>query len=213
MNFLRRPFLYRNDGVVFWIIGANILVFLVDILTVRFSGQRLLAPYFAMIPVTVIQGWVWTFISYMFLHDGFSHIFFNMFALFIFGIQVERQMGSREFLLFYLLTGMLAGVFSFVLYMATGAYWVALMGASGAIFAVQLAYAVFFPDSVIYIWGILPIRAPVMVLGFTALELLFMLGRRDNVAHVTHLAGFGFAWLYFLLRFRINPWRRLTGRD
>jgi membrane associated rhomboid family serine protease len=210
MSFFRRPFSYRNDGVVFWIIGANILVFMAE----RLFGQRLLVPYLAMIPVAVTQGWVWTFITYMFFHDGFSHIFFNMFALFIFGTQVERQMGSREFLLFYVVTGMMAGVFSFVIYMITGAYWVALMGASGAIFAVQLAYAVFFPDSVIYIWGILPIRAPVMVLGFTAVGIIFMVtGWGGNVAHVTHLAGFGFAWLYFLLRLGMNPWRHLTGRN
>jgi membrane associated rhomboid family serine protease len=213
MNFLRRPFSYRNNGVVFWLIGANLLVFLAE----RFFGQNYLAPVFAMIPQLVKEGWVWTFVTYMFFHDGFSHLFFNMFALFIFGIQVERQMGSREFLLFYFLTGILAGVFSFAAYsiadMILGYYPVALMGASGAIFAVQLAYAVFFPDSIIYIWGILPIRAPVMVLGFTALGILFMItGWGGNVAHVTHLAGFGFAWLYFLCRFGINPWRRLSGR-
>ena len=87
------------------------------------------------------------------------------------------------------------------------------MGASGALFAVELAYAVFFPNSIIYIWGIIPLRAPVMVLGFTALELFFSLtGGRGNVAHLTHLAGFGFGWLYFLVRFGINPWRRLKGR-
>jgi membrane associated rhomboid family serine protease len=86
------------------------------------------------------------------------------------------------------------------------------LGASGAVFAVQLAYAVFFPNAIIYIWGILPLRAPVLVLGFTALELFFSVtGFVGQVAHLTHLAGFGFAWLYFLLRLGINPlnsWRR-----
>ncbi|MDR1900044.1 MAG: rhomboid family intramembrane serine protease [Treponema sp.] len=209
MNVLRRPFRYRYDSVTFWLIGVNVLVFFLE----RFVGRGNLVPYFAMVPAAVMQGWVWTFVSYMFLHNGFSHIFFNMFALFIFGVQVERQMGSREFLLFYFLTGILAGIFSFAVYMLTGAYWVFLMGASGAIFAVQLAYAVLFPDSIIYIWGILPLRAPVMVLGFTALELVSQVfGLNSRVAHFTHLAGFGFAWLYFLVRFGMNPWRRLRGR-
>ncbi|GHV45614.1 glpG protein [Spirochaetia bacterium] len=209
MNSIRRPFRYRNDSVIFWIIGLNILVFLAQ----QVFGQRMVTTYFAMIPAAVIaRGWVWTFVTYMFVHGGFSHIFFNMFALFIFGAQVERQMGSKEFLLFYFLTGVLAGLFSFIVYYLTGAYWVRLLGASGAIFAVQLAYAVFFPDSIIYIWGILPLRAPVMVLGFTALEVFFSVtGLSNTVAHFTHLAGFGFAWLYFLIRFGINPihaWRR-----
>jgi membrane associated rhomboid family serine protease len=121
-------------------------------------------------------------------------------------------MGSREFLLFYFVTGTLAGAFSFLAYDLIGSGAV-LVGASGAIFAVELAYAVLFPDAIIYIWGILPLRAPVMVLGFTALSVILMVtGMGGNVAHVTHLAGFAFAWLYFLVRFGINPWRRLRMR-
>ena len=168
----------------------------------------------AMEPAAVVNyRRVWTFVTYMFLHGNVTHILFNMLGLFIFGRHVERQMGSREFLLYYFVSGTMAGVFSFVMYYFTGNYFVMLIGASGAIFAVELAYAIFFPDSIIYIWGILPLRAPVMVLGFTALELFFSLtGGRGNVSHLTHLAGFGFGWLYFLIRFGINPWRRLMGR-
>jgi len=167
----------------------------------------------SMVPALVMHGWVWSFVTYMFMHGGFSHIFFNMLGLFIFGIQVERQMGSKEFLLYYFVTGILAGVFSFLVYYLTGNYVVYLMGASGALFAVELAFAIFFPDSILYIWGILPLRAPVMVLGFTALELFFSItGRNSGVAHLTHLAGFAIGWLYFQIRFGVNPWRRLTGR-
>jgi len=209
MNIIRRPFRYQNNGAVYWLIGINILVFM----AMYFLGLRQLTYYLSMIPGLVMQGWVWTFVTYMFVHGGFSHILFNMFALFIFGIQVERYMGSREFLLFYFLTGTLAGVFSFCVYYLTGSFSVILMGASGAIFAVELAYAVFYPDSIIYLWGILPLRAPVMVLGFTALELFSsVFGLSRGVAHLTHLAGFGFAWLYFLIRLGINPWNRLRGR-
>ncbi|MDR2160316.1 MAG: rhomboid family intramembrane serine protease [Treponema sp.] len=210
MTPLRRPFRYRYDSVTFWLIGINVLVFFLT----QLLDRRVLFFFLGMIPDMVRAGWVWTFVTYMFLHAGFSHLFFNMFALFLFGIQVERQMGSREFLLFYFVTGILAGVFSFVVYTLTGVNGVPLIGASGAIFAVQLAYAVFFPDAIIYVWGILPLRAPVMVLGFTVLELVSQVFGRpdDNVAHLTHLAGFGFAWLYFLVRFGINPWNRLGRR-
>jgi len=207
MNIIRRPFRYRNYGAVYWLIGINVLVFAAT----QFLGGNFVY-FLAMIPVTVLHGWVWTFVTYMFVHGGFTHIFFNMFGLFIFGTQVERQMGSNEFLLYYLLTGALAGVFSFGVYFFTAPY-VPLIGASGAIFAVELAFAVFFPDSLIYIWGILPLRAPVMVLGFTALELIFSItGLNGSVAHFTHLAGFFFGWLYFPIRFGMSPWRRLTGR-
>jgi membrane associated rhomboid family serine protease len=209
MNIIRQPFRYQNNGAVYWLIGINLLVFM----AMYFLGLRQLTYYLSMIPALVLRGWVWTFVTYMFVHGGFSHILFNMLALFIFGTQVERYMGSREFLLFYFVTGTLAGVFSFIVYYLTGAYGVILMGASGAIFAVELAYAVLFPDSIIYLWGILPLRAPVMVLGFTALELVSsVFGLSRGVAHLTHLAGFGFAWLYFLIRLGINPWNRLRSR-
>jgi membrane associated rhomboid family serine protease len=208
MNFLRRPFQYRYDSVVLYLLGINVAVFLVQRFYPRFTS------YVAMNPVAVIYyKWLWQFVSYMFAHGGISHLVFNMLALFIFGTQVERQMGSREFLLYYMVTGILAGLFSFVIYWLTGASRVFLLGASGAIFAVQLAYAVFFPNSVIYIWGILPLRAPIMVLGFTALELFSsVFGLRSGVAHLTHLAGFAFGWIYFLARFGSNPWKSLTRR-
>ena len=209
MNIIRRPFRYRYSNVVLILIGLNLLVYM----AVFFLRDLPIIGLFSMNPTLVLRaGCVWQFVTYMFIHDptSISHLVFNMFALFVFGRQVEQQMGSREFLLYYLLTGMLAGIFSFLIYVFTGEVWVRLMGASGAIFAIQLAFAAFFPRSVIYIWGILPLRAPVMVLGFTGLGVFFMLtGRGGNVAHATHLAGFAFGWLYFLVRFGINPWRAM----
>jgi membrane associated rhomboid family serine protease len=209
MNIIKRPFKYRYNNVVFIIIGLNILVYLAEM----FLKTLPVIPGLSMIPILVIKkGWIWQFITYMFVHDprSLGHILFNMFALFIFGQQVERHMGSREFLLYYLLTGMLAGIFSFFAYVLTGRYMVTLMGASGAIFAIQLAFASLFPRSVVFLWGILPLRAPVMVLGFTALELVFIFTNTGgNVAHSTHLAGFAFGWLYFMVRFGVNPWRAM----
>ncbi|MDR1288651.1 MAG: rhomboid family intramembrane serine protease [Treponema sp.] len=209
MNILKKPLRYRQYGAVFWIIGVNILVFLGGMAL----GQPLVNFFLGMTPNLVRHGWIWTFVTYMFVHGGVSHILFNMLALFVFGLPVERQTGSPEFILFYFTTGILAGFFSFLVYLFMGAGRVTLIGASGAVFAVQLAYAVFFPHSVIYLWGLLPLKAPVMVLGFTGLEIFLMVtGMGGNVAHMTHLAGFAVAWVYFLLRFSMSPWKRLTGR-
>ena len=197
---------------MFWLIGINILIFA----AANLLGQEVrtfLITRMSMVPILVRNGWIWTFVTYMFMHGSISHVLFNMFGLFIFGRQVEYQMGSREFLLYYFLTGALAGIFSFFVFVFSGNHWVFLMGASGALYAVMLAYAIFFPNSIIYIWGILPLRAPIMVLGYTVLALFFSVsGMNPGVAHFTHLAGFGFGWLYFVFRFRVNPWRRLTGR-
>lgn len=207
MNVLRKPFRYTYANAVFILIGLNLLAF-----GVQYAFPRATA-YLALNPANVLRaGAYWQFLSYLFAHGDLSHLFVNMFGLFVFGTQVERHIGTKEFVLYYLVTGVLAGLLSFGIYVAFGGYRVYLLGASGALFAVMLAYAVFFPTSVLYIWGLLPVRAPTMVLGYTAIEVGSMLfGFRQGVAHLTHLAGFLFAYLYFLARFGTNPWRAFFG--
>jgi membrane associated rhomboid family serine protease len=224
MNKLRQPFKYRNYNTVYWLIGINVFIFLMmmlignDINVFLDIGRKekigmSLSNAMAMRPIAVMHGWIWEFVTYMFMHGGFTHLLFNMLGLFFFGTHVERQMGSYEFLLYYFITGILAGFFSFVVYYFTHNEWAGLVGASGALFAVMLAYAVFFPNAYIYIWGILPLRAPIMVLVYTVLTIIFSVtGSYSRVAHFTHLAGFGAGWLYFLIRLGINPWHRLTRR-
>ncbi|MCL2599875.1 MAG: rhomboid family intramembrane serine protease [Treponema sp.] len=210
MKIIRQSFRYRHFNAVYWLIGVNFFFFVL----MYFLGFQQLMFRMSMIPAEIrLYGWIWTFVTYMFVHGNIGHIVFNMLGLFVFGKPLEHYMGSREFLLFYFVTGTLAGILSFFVFSITGQHMVQLIGASGAVFAVAFAYAVFFPDSIIYIWGILPVRAPIMVLGFTALELFSSVFRpRSGVAHLTHLAGFAFAWLYFVIRFNINPWKRLRMR-
>lgn len=204
---IRRPFRYTNRNVAVWLIAINVCVFAFEYLF------PVLRAYLAMTPILVLSGWVWQPFTYMFAHWGVSHLLGNMLGLFIFGIQVERELGSKEFLLYYLLTGFLAGVFSFVLYLFLGGANVPLLGASGAVFAVLLAFATIHPQAQIFVWGILPMRAPVMVLAYAAFELVLELsGSRDSVAHLTHLAGFGIGWVYFLVRFGVNPAKRFFPR-
>jgi membrane associated rhomboid family serine protease len=167
--------------------------------------------YLAMIPSFVLHGYVWQFFTYMFVHGGFSHVLFNMLGLYIFGSMVERRIGSKEFLLFYLLTGTLSGIFSFVAYLLAGVN-VVLVGASGALYAVMLLFAVLYPYAVVYVFGLIPMRAPLLVAVYFVIELVSQLtGLNGGVAHLTHLAGLLFAYLYCLVRLRLNPvkeWRR-----
>ncbi|MDR2491838.1 MAG: rhomboid family intramembrane serine protease [Spirochaetaceae bacterium] len=207
MNIIIKPFKYSFFNAAFMLIIINVLFF---------AAQRLIPQltwFLTMRPDAILRGEVWRFVSYMFAHASFTHILFNMIGLYVFGSPLERSVGSREFLLYYLLTGILAGVFSFGVFLVTGSFYSQLLGASGALFAVQLAYAVLFPNSIIYFWGILPLRAGLMVILFTALELFSSVtGANPGVAHFTHLAGFLFGWLYFLIRFRVNPAKRLFSR-
>ncbi|MDR2602517.1 MAG: rhomboid family intramembrane serine protease [Spirochaetaceae bacterium] len=207
MNIINKPFKYQFFNAAAILIALNVFVYIIQQFVPQIMFKLTITPYF------IFKGEVWRFFTYMFAHASLSHLLFNMLALYVFGLQLERYMGSLEFLLYYMLTGLLAGIFSFAVYSACGLWLSSLLGASGALFAVQLAYAVVFPRSVIYFWGLIPLRAPVMVLIFTALELFSSItGLNPGVSHLTHLTGFLFGWLYFVIRFKVNPWKRLWGR-
>ncbi len=212
MNLLRKPFVWRYDNAVLYLIGINILVFLAQFVFDSPRNPWLTWALSLNVSDVLDRGQVWGFFTYMFTHGSVQHLLFNMLGLFFFGTAVEKQMGTKEFLLFYIGTGFLAGLASFLFYLATGADYIQLLGASGVVYAILFAYAVFFPTSRIYIWGILPIRAPLLVAIYTAITIFSMLGGSGGgVAHLTHLAGFVFAWLWFPVRFAINPFRSLLG--
>lgn len=203
LSFLRRPLRYSFFNATLFLIAANVIVFFVTYTAPSIRGYLWLRPA----AVVQLNAW-WQLVTYMFSHANFTHILFNMLSLFIFGVQLERRMGSGEFLLFYLLTGIGSGVLTVLVNNATGQGMVYVVGASGAIFGVLLAFAAFFPDTRIFIFGILPMRAPVAVLVFAAIEVFSMFTSfNSGVAHLTHLAGALIGYLLLLLRFRLNAFR------
>lgn len=206
---LRKTLPYSYSYAAFIIIGINVLIFLINSIA---PSTRM---FLAMNPILVVKRhFYWQVVTYMFAHGNLSHILFNMIGLFFFGVQVEKQMGSKEFLLFYFLTGTVAGIFSLAVYWFGGTPQVWLLGASGAVFAVLLAFATLFPHARIFVFGILPIRAPILVLIYTGIELMSQIfATRSRVAHLTHLAGFAVAYLYFLIRQQINPIKVFFGNN
>ena len=205
-NFIiRKPFPYTFRRYSLFIILINFCIF--GLRFVYPELYRYVYAYSVMNPVAVEEYHMyWQFLTYMFMHQTVQHVFFNMLALLVFGAGLEKAIGSREFLLFYLVCGALSGFFSFLVYKYTGQTNVSLLGASGAVYAVLFAYAVFFPRSVIFIWGIVPVPAPVLVFIYALIELgSQFFGNSSNVAHMTHLFGFLAAWLYFVIRMGIHP--------
>lgn len=140
----------------------------------------------------------WSPITYMFLHGGFWHLFVNMLAVFFFGPPLERKWGGKYFIKFYLIAGIGGALFSLILYPLIGPSL--MIGASGAVFGLLLAFAMNWPEAPIYIWGVLPIKAKYFV-GILGLISLFAIptGGGGNVAHWAHLGGMvtGFVYLRF----------------
>jgi membrane associated rhomboid family serine protease len=203
MKFLRRPLRYSYYNATIILIALNVLAFFIELLD-RGGG---FANALALTPVEVVQGGAWWEIAtYMFVHANFWHIFFNMLTLFLFGVQLEQRMGSTEFLLYYFVCGIGAGLGTLLINYYSGQGGIGVVGASGAIFGLLLAFATFFPDARIFIFGILPLRAPIAVLIFAGINLFNQFTNPGSgVAYLTHLVGLVFGYLYILVRYGINP--------
>ncbi len=209
MNPIRTPFRYRYFNASLTLIAVNVLFF---ILTMMRPG--LYSSLGISAAGLIGRRYVWEPLTYMFTHGGFRHIFFNMLALLFFGIPMEKKTGSCEFLLYYLLCGVLNGLFSvglaYVLTLVTrnSVYlYVPLIGASGAVYSVLLAYAVFFPRSIIYIWGLLPVPAPLLIVIYFVIEFVSQFVDNSGTAHFAHLFGIIIGWAYLAIRMGINPLR------
>ena len=169
-------------------------------------------------------------VTYMFMHANFTHIFFNMFALWMFGRTLETVWGPKRFLTFYMVCGLGAGVVQelvqFVNYSLTYAQYDSVntgvsiipmsqflnlwttVGASGAVYGILLGFGMLFPNSEMFVFPIpMPIKAKYFVIGYAALELLLGMAGGDSVAHFAHLGGMLFGWLLIIY------WRKKNGGE
>lgn len=186
------------------IVFANAAVFLV-------TGFTQMGPMVASLmalrphPLLILQR-PWTPITYMFVHANFMHIFFNMLVLFFFGPRLELRLGSAKFVKLYFLSGLTGAALSMVFLLGPP---IPIVGASGAVYGVLMAFAVLWPRDAIYIWGIVPVQARWLVGVMTAMTLFFGFGgAQDGVAHFAHLGGFLGGYLYMRRQDRNAPHRK-----
>jgi len=144
----------------------------------------------------------WTFVSYMFVHAGLLHLLGNMFMLFVFGPPVEHRLGGRAFILYYLYCGIGAAVLSLLLSGIMASANVPIVGASGAVLGVGVAFAMLWPDAELFVFPLpFPVRARTLILILVGLDIVFsQLTPQDGVAHLAHVGGAGFGYLFFRLQ-------------
>jgi membrane associated rhomboid family serine protease len=168
------------------LIVANVLVFFLQATVGGLTRALTLVPMLVLVQP-------WTLVTYMFAHGGLGHIFFNMLSLYMFGSRVEERIGSRRFLTLYFLAGLAGAVASMFLAPRSG-----VIGASGAVFGVMLAFARFWPDVQILLW-FFPVQARVAVAIMAIMDLYSgVMGSRTGIANFAHLGGFAGAWLYLV---------------
>ena len=158
--------------------------------------------YFALIPLGTFADasfYPWQLITYQFLHGGFGHIFFNMFALWMFGMEIENLWGSKKFLYYYLLCGVGAGLCHLFISPLFGEIAAPTIGASGAIFGVMIAFAMIFPNRYIFLYFFIPIKAKYLITIFVIMEFMFVDSAGSNIAHLAHLGGALTGFIFLLL--------------
>lgn len=160
----------------------------------------------------------WQLVSYMFLHADLSHLFFNMFSLWMFGGVIERTLGRNRFLAFYFISGIGAGLCQILMQLFTAdSPFAATIGASGACYGILLAFGLLYPNQKIYLLiPPIPIKAKWLVIGYAILEAYLAFHTNSNIAHLAHLGGmlFGLLCLYHwrlwpLSRYGYDRWDRM----
>ena len=193
------------------LIGANVVMFVIT------TFMQSLIPYLGLVPAFVLQRfWVWQLATYMFLRGGIFHILFSMLALWMFGAELERTWGTRYFLKFYFVTGIGAGALTVLFSLLPFGFAQQLqrsiiIGASGSIYGLLLAYALYFPERPILMFFVFPIPAKIFVTIMGAIALYSSLSESGGVANATHLGGLLVAYV-FLKSGRIHPLSELKYR-
>lgn len=188
----------------------HIILICICMMVLTYLNDPLMSRLFALNPITFVKR-PWQLVTYMFMHGGIGHLFFNMYTLFIFGSVLENVWGTRKFLTFYFVTGIGAALVHICVQYLTGSFALTV-GASGAIYGILMGYAMLYPDSrLTLIFPPVSMKAKWFVLIFAGIELLLgVTGTQAGVAHFAHLGGLVFA---FVLLMYWKKKHRLYGRD
>ncbi|CAN5559816.1 rhomboid family intramembrane serine protease [soil metagenome] len=201
-------FLFISNGIIFFIQMFFDNGF-------RFAGiplDAMITQWFALWPLKSGLLMPWQLITYQFMHGGFGHICFNMFALWMFGMELENMWGTRKFATFYLASDVAAGLVHLAISFFTDSAMVPTIGASGAIMGVLLAFGMTFPTRPVMIFPLFfPIPARIFVVLYAAFDLVMGISRSgDGVAHFAHLGGALGGFL--LIKYGEPLWRWIEQR-
>ncbi len=187
---------------------VNAIVFLLQYILPRYANFDI-TGLFGLVPAMFwghFPAYIFQAFTYMFLHGGFGHIFFNLFALWMFGTEIEYAWGSRSFGRFYIICGLAGALLTLLVYPHQQ---VVTIGASGAIYGVLVAYWLMFPNRDLYFYFLVPVKVKYAIPGMMILGYILSVTGGSNVAHMAHLGGAACGLIYLKLDWR---WMRLGGK-
>ncbi len=191
----------RMTRAVQWLLALNIGVYFLQL---TLFGSDAVYSALALDPARFPAAW-WTVGTYMFVHAWLAHLAFNMFTLWMFGPRLEQEWGTRSFVQFYLWCG-LGGAIAHLIF----AQHSAVIGASGAISGVLVAYALRWPDEEVYIFGVIPMKSRWLVAALLAMNIVFALSPSSRIDWTAHIGGMAFGWI-FLKLYAVGGINRVRG--
>ena len=173
------------------LISVNFAIFILQSIS---SSEIIFFSNFGLVPKLVwSQLKIWQPFTYMFFHGDIWHVLINMFVLWMFGSELERVWGKKNFLRFYFITGVGSGLGTMLFDLQST---IPIVGASGAIYGVLLAYGLMFPNRTVYLYGIIPIKSIWFVIGIGVIAFFSSFNNFTNISHLTHLFGMIIGYLY-----------------
>ena len=187
-QFSYKPTLFTD--AIKTLITINFIIFLLQTIS---KSDQLFFTIFGLVPKMVWSEFMlWQPFTYIFFHGDIWHVLINMFVLWMFGIELERMWGKKKFLTFYFVTGIGSGLITmlFGLHSLTP-----IVGASGAIYGVLMAYGLTYPNRIVYLYGIIPIKSIWFVIGIGTIAFFSSFNNVTQISHLTHLSGMAIGYI------------------
>ena len=196
-QFSYKPALFTDAIKI--LVSVNFGIFLLQTIA---RTEGLFFPLFGLVPKLVWSEFMlWQPFTYLFFHGGIWHVLINMFVLWMFGSELERLWGKNHFLKFYFVTGIGAGLITMLFGLNS---MTPIVGASGAVYGVLLAYGFTYPNRTIYLYGIIPIKSLWFVIGIGIIAFMSSFDDISQISHLTHLSGMVIGYLMLKRPIRFN---------
>jgi len=196
-QFSYKPALFTDAIKI--LVSVNFGIFLLQTVA---RTEGLFFPLFGLVPKLVWSEFmIWQPFTYLFFHGGIWHLLINMFVLWMFGSELERLWGKEHFLKFYFVTGVGAGLVTMIFGLNS---MTPIVGASGAVYGVLLAYGLTYPNRTVYLYGIIPIKSLWFVIGIGVIAFMSSFDNVSQISHLTHLSGMMIGYLMLKRPIRFN---------
>ena len=192
-----KPSLFTN--AIKLLVSVNFGIFLLQSLS---RSEMIFFQLFGLVPKLIWSEFmIWQPVTYLFFHGGIWHVLINMFVLWMFGSELERLWGKQRFLKYYFITGIGSGVMTSLFNLSSST---PVVGASGAVFGVLMAYGITYPNRTIYLYGIIPIRSMLFVIAVGLIAFVSSFDGTSRISHITHLSGMVIGYIILKRRWHFN---------